>query len=208
MIDSGSGGKVMITKGPTDELDSPFSVAAWAAATDYKRDQTVATASTNGSDKKYWVAKNDHTSEAADKTNETATVAGTLAAAHWDAVEMGELTDLIDWQETRPTETEDGATLLRETRPRTSSSPGAVSLALNLYYNYDSLTARVLGDLRDDRVERVYVTLMPDGKGTGREKREGYFVMGEWSSGGNQADLSQVSVTLASDGDWTSSAQA
>ena len=209
MIRRGAGGYVAISAGETDALASPYAVPAWAATTEYKRDDQVLTASTDGtSQTKYWVAKDDHTAEAGDATGESASAAATLASAHWDEIDTGELIELVDWTLTRPVETTEGVTLLRESSPRSSNTPGAVTLALNYLDNFEGgKTQTVLAKPNT----RVYVKLYPKGRNRvtpdDREQIVGYMVTGEWSETGTQGEFVSCSVTLTGDGDFTSSAQ-
>ena len=202
---TGQGGVVRISKGPTDELDSPYDVEAWDTGDAYSRDDTVSTTSTDGTETKYWLAKVDRTAADEDQTaGASGSDAPTMDADYWEEIELGELVSVIDWTETRPVETNEGVTLLRESQPRSSVQAGAVTLALNLYYSYAQRTARVLREAN----ARVYVQLMPEGEGSGKELRKGYFRVGESSQTGNQADYQTVAVTLTSDGDYDSAAQA
>lgn len=207
MITTGEGGLVTLTAGSTTALASDYAPPAWTSASNkaYKQDDQVATSSTDGSTQtKYWVAKDDHTASSGDATGQTATVAATLTADHWEEIGMGELVELVDWTETRPVTTNTGARLMRESTPRSTNKPGAVTLQLNFFDNFEgSKTQRVLRETND----RIYVTLYPKGKGVGLEKRHGYMRVGEGSSAGDPDAELQNSVTLTSDGDWDSEPQ-
>ena len=205
MIQSGAGGYLTVTAGKGTALASPYALRAWAENTEYGRDDQVSTASTDGTTEvKYWTARDDHTSAASDKTGEGATKAGVLDSDHWEEIDAGELVELVDWAETRPVEQTGGTLLLRENTPRTTQTPGAVTLALNFLDNFEgSNTQRILGVVD----KRVYVQLFPKGKGAGLEIRHGYMKTGEFGSTGNQTDDLRNSTTLVSDGDWTVEAQ-
>ena len=207
MITTGEGGLVTLTAGSTTALASDYTPPAWTSASNkaYKQDDQVATSSTDGSTQtKYWVAKDDHTAESTDASGQTATVAATLTSDHWEEIGMGELVELVDWTETRPVTTNTGARLMRESTPRSTNKPGAVTLQLNFFDNFEgSKTQRVLRETND----RIYVTLYPKGKGAGLEKRHGYMRVGEGSSAGDPDTELQNSVTLTSDGDWESEQQ-
>ena len=203
-IRSGSGGFVTITAGATDALADPFALPAWSATDTYVRDDQVSIASTDGTDVKYYVALDDHSAAAGDRTGNSATEAGVLDAEHWREVEQGQLHELVDWTLTRPVEATEGATLLIETSPRTSQNAGAVTLALNLLSNFrGSPLQRVLSVVNT----RVYVVLYPTGKRTGDEQIAGYMRVGENSFTGNQTDDLAKAVTLTADGDFLSTAQ-
>ena len=204
-IRSGAGGAITITAGADEELAAPYKLAAWGSGKDYVRDDQVTTASTDGSSEtKFWVALDDHTAASGDSTGETNTKAGVLDAAHWRELEFGQLWTVTSWTLTRPTETTDGATLLGETSPRTSQTPGAPTLAVELLDNFEgSPLQRVLQAVNS----RVYVRLFPHGKGAGREVVSGYCRVGEFSATGNQTDDVSQSVTLTADGDFLSAAQ-
>ena len=204
MITKGEGGIVAFTTGTTTPLDADYRPPAWASTAKYKQDDQVSTASTNGDEVKYWVAKDDHAAVADDATGQSATEAAELDAEHWEEIDTGELVELVDWTETRPVTQNEGARLMREKARRSSNSPGAITLALNFLDNWEGgKTQRILRETN----ERVYVTLYPKGKGTGLEKRQGYFRVAEGTSTGEPDSYNANSVTLTSDGDWTSEAQ-
>ena len=206
MITNGAGGYVTITAGETDPLADPYAVRAWAAGTDYKRDDQVSTSSTDGTDLKFWVAKDDHAAEAGDNTPGGANdEASTLDDAHWEEIDAGELIELIDWTITRPIAETQGTSLLRETSPRTTNTPGIVTLALNFADNFEGgNTQRALAVPN----KRVYVSLFPKGKGEGLEVMKGYMRVGESTKTGQQSTDVASAVTLTADGDFPSPAQA
>ena len=206
MYRSGAGGFVAITKNADDQLDAPYDVEAWAASKEYARDDLVITNAVSGDEYQLWRALQDHTSDAAEKTSGAPnTTPDQLSATYWEKHETGTLLGLSSWTLTRGV-TETNRRLLIESSPRTTYSTTAPTLELNLLDNYQgSRTQRILAVPNSN----VYVKLYPTGKGTGLEVIQGNMRVGESThdGGDGETDVSRT-VTLAADGDFTSSTQA
>ena len=205
MYRSGAGGFVAITKNADDQLDAPYDVKEWAASKEYARDDLVITNANTGDAYQLWRSLQDRTADATDQTASTNAEPAELNAAYWEKHEAGTLLGLSSWTLTRGV-TETNRRLLIENSPRTTYSASAPTLELNLLDNYQgSPTQRILAVPNSI----VYVRLYPTGKGTGLEIIQGYMRVGESThdGGDGETDVSRT-VTLAADGDFTSSTQA
>ena len=196
---------VTFGKNADDQLDSPYDIKEWAAATEYHEDDAVITNANTGDAVQQWRATMDHTSDSTEQTASTDAVPAQLSATLWEKDELGSEYGVTDWTITRGIN-ETSRRLLREATPRVNYGTAPVTLDITVLDNFQgSRVQRVLSVPNT----RVYVKLYPKGKGKDLEVIQGYMRVGESSqtSGDGDTDVSRT-VTLASDGDFVSSAQA